>query len=158
MMRIRLLAVAAVLLSSGPAQAKDVCIHSAALSGWTFVLKNAKTTAGSSGAVQGYAVRDDGLSDPISGGYVVFPGFTKPVMYVGITRYLSGLNVTNFTGGIIDTTSFHQLSAPLDPMQSSTDYVWTRDGGSGTITSTFGDTHVVDCKTVPQIPKKQPTP
>jgi hypothetical protein len=79
---------AVVAFAPRTAAAKDACIHTAALSGWTFVLKNARLSAGSTGAIQGYAIRDDGFAEPISGGYIVFPG----TIYAGITRYLTGLS------------------------------------------------------------------
>jgi hypothetical protein len=47
------------------------------------------------------------------------------------------------------------LSAQLDPAQTSSDYSWTREV-NGTFTNTFGETQLVDCKTVPRIPKKPP--
>ena len=150
--RARLGAVAlalAALAAPAAALAEDTCVHTTVDGGWTFVLHKLKPKPGKSGAVDGYAVRDgDSLMWPISGGYIAFPS----ELFLGITRYASGLTPLG-TGGITYQTSFHQLSAPLDPGSPGTDWLWTRTSG-GTITNDSGTTQRVDCTTVPKVPKQ----
>lgn len=142
--------LAVALGAPSTASAGGACIHTTALGGWTFVLKKASLKAGASGAVSGYAVRDDGFASPISGGYVVFPGS----VHVGITRYGTGLDVDSGSGGTSYYTIFHQLSYST-ASGSGSDWSWTREV-NGTITNTSGDVDVVDCSEVPAIPKVWP--
>lgn len=142
--------LALALWAPGAAFAKTVCIHSTAGPGWTFVLRDASLRPGSSGAASGYAIRDDGLATPMSGGFVVFPN----TILAGITQYFTGLNVNNGGGGTTSVTSFHQLSARTDGGAGS-DWAWTGEPGIG-LTATSGNARIVDCGTVPAIPKAFP--
>jgi hypothetical protein len=139
--------IALVLAMPGAALAKTVCIHSTALGGWTFVLKGASLKPGSSGAASGYAIRDDGFANPISGGFVVF----ESSIHAGISSYATGLNVNNGTGGATSSTTFHQLAVSLTGGPGS-DWSWTGTG-SGMLTNASGNATLVDCKIVPAIPK-----
>jgi hypothetical protein len=139
--------MALALTMPGAALAKTVCIHSTAVGGWTFVLKGASLKPGSSGAASGYAVRDDGLAAAISGGFAVF----ETSMHVGITRYDTGLNVNNGTGGAGPSTTFHQLAVGLTGGLGQ-DWSWTGTG-SGPIANPSGSATLIDCHAVPAIPR-----
>jgi len=127
------------------ARAATVCVRSGALGGWTFVLKKASVNPGDSGAAAGYAIRDDGLINAISGGYLV----GNTTIFVGITRYGAGFSDT--VAGASPTTTFHQLEASLRGNPGS-DWPWTLHE-NGALTSTMGGADLVDCRTVPKIPK-----
>lgn len=148
----KLIAAGMALALSAPcaALAKSVCIHTIAAGGWTFVLRDASLRPGSSGAASGYAVRDDGLATPISGGFVVIASS----FHAGITQYSTGLNVRNGGGGSTYRTAFHQVATRIDGGLGS-DYAWTGEPGFG-ITGTSGNATLVDCTTVPPIPRAFP--
>jgi hypothetical protein len=148
--RLMWLVIPLALAMPSAALAGNVCVRTDALGGWTFVLKKASLKPGASGAASGYAIRDDGFASPISAGFVVF----ESTIHVGITRYGTGLNVNSGSGGTSYTSTFHQLQANLRD-SSGSDWSWTREI-NGTITNTSGDAALVDCKTVPAIPKVFP--
>lgn len=141
--------VQAALIFPAAALAKDLCVHTTARGGWTFVLKKASPKPGNSGAVSGHAIGDAGTAAPISGGYVVSPN----LLQLGITLYGTVLTLTSGTS-TDTTTTFHQLVATLDGMTlSGFDLSWTREVNA-TITTATGDTQLVDCAAVPTIPKR----
>lgn len=148
--RLMWLVILMALAMSSGALAANVCVHSDALGGWTFVLKKASLKPGASGAASGYAIRDDGFASPISAGFVVF----ESTIHIGITRYGTGLNINSGSGGTTYTSTFHQLQADLGD-SSGADWSWTREA-NGTITNTSGNAALIDCKTVPAIPKVFP--
>jgi hypothetical protein len=150
-MRIRIAlawGLAACVVASA-AGAKDVCVHTTVDGGWTFVLHKVKLKPGRSGAVSGYAVRDDLRAEPISGGYVVFPRSLS----LGVTRYLTGLNVESGSGGTTWVTRFHQILTDLDPEGSGSDWWWMKTE-DGAIETESGDANVVSCKGVPKLAKE----
>lgn len=142
--------LAVALAAPGAALAKTVCIHSAADAGWTFVLRDISLRPGSSGAASGYALRDDGIATPMSGGYVVFPS----TLLVGITQYFTGFDVVDGTGGTTDQTAFHQITVRVSGSPGA-DYAWTKAASAG-ITTAWGNAAIVDCRTVPPIPRAFP--
>lgn len=148
------LATTITMLAPRISSATDLCVHTTALSGWTFVLKSQKTTSGAAGSVQGYAVSDGGAAEPISGGYFVLPTHQ---LVLGLTRYGVAFTLSNFGGSIDFQTTFHQTYVILNAADPTTgiDSSWTREG-TGAITQAGGATHLVDCKTVAKIPKKLP--
>ena len=151
MRRVRTITAAAglftaILASHGSALAKNVCVHTTAQGGWTFVFK-ASSRPGAAGAVQGYSIRDDGFASPISGGYAV----GGVILHLGITRYTSGFFVQNFTGGSNSTTAFHHVLVRFDG-SSGTDIGWMNTE-TGSIVNASGVVRLVDCRTVPRLPR-----
>ncbi len=140
-------ALGMALLAPGVAMAKTVCIHSAAGSGWTFVLQNVSLRPGASGAASGYAIRDDGLVTPMSGGYVMF----RDTLLAGITRYFVARNVVTGEGGSTSQSTFHQIA--VSPQYGNgTDASWAGQPSAG-LTAASGAATIVDCRTVPTLPR-----
>jgi len=126
------------LLVAGAAAAKDTCVHTTARGGWTFVLKKASLKPGSSGAVSGYALSDEGAASPISGGYVV----VSDLLLLGVTLYGTAAEVA---ATIDHSSTFHQLATFVSGGGGSgNDASWTREENN-TVTEATGDAQVVDC-------------
>jgi hypothetical protein len=141
-----------LLLVPLAAAAKDVCVHTTADGGWTFVLKKGSLKPGASGAVSGYGISDSGFVSPISGGYLVTPD----ILGVGVTLYGLSIDVGGAGRSVNAASAFHQLEAFLDGTLDQTGGWFWRRLSNDTITDGNGDAQLVDCATVPAVPSSFP--
>jgi hypothetical protein len=143
------LALAAGIVGSGAQAgfAKDLCVHTTAAGGWTFVLKKASLRHGSAGAIAGYALPDSASNTvvPISGTYLAAYG----ALAVGITRF--GIVIhTNSSNGSDYGTTFHQIRLTVGT--TGDDRAWTRNDNGTTSDEVLGTAAIVDCATAPLPP------
>jgi hypothetical protein len=140
------LGLAAGVVGSGAqaAFAKDLCVHTTAGGGWTFVLKKASTRHGATGAVNGFALSDSdgGVVIPISGTYLAAYG----ALAVGITRFGISI-VTNGASGSSFETTFHQIDLAVGA--TGDDRSWTRNFDGTTTSNALGTSSIVACPALP---------
>jgi hypothetical protein len=134
---------AAIVATAGASAAKDLCVHTTAGIGYTFVLKKAATKAGAFGTVSGYAV-PDGFTDlfiPISASFFAF----EPGIGIGITRYAMSVSPNTGAGGSYQT-AFHNID-------DNNDRAWEMTSDGDVTIHPVAAIEFVDCATVPVPPR-----
>lgn len=150
---MRLVLMMAAMAVGSPAFA-GVCVKvgvgdSGAEVPYTLVLRNVGLKPGASGAIAGYAVREDGVFTPLSGGYAVGPVSAA----ISATRS-AAFFTTNGSGGLLDETTFYSISIPLRGGEPT--YCLWRRNHDGSTTTDCTVAALVDCKSAPHLPKKLP--